>query len=459
MMHAADFSALEGHSLEDYCRLYPVAGLPDHLLQRTGTDDVTERRQFSPPRQVSGHELQELLTRHKAWLDGDRDRRKRVDLRGLDLRGRDLRGAKLSHAMLTYSDLRGAILAEADLSHAEMVLVNLEGAVLPGANLDGVFLVNSNVANANFYRWNQEPNRTFIGKSTLRQAKLNGSDLSGASFASCDLSEADLSGCALRNAYLGVANLTRATIQGAVATNANLLLTNLNGADLQNSTLDGINLKAANLDQTNFKNVKGTFFLDDNSIRGSRFSTRATDPYSVLRRNYTGPMFFLTLFLTAMALLPYVLKAMAWSFTGSVEAKAHDYVHAQITALRNELPPDVYERASKLVEPSWRVQKPNFKESRVWKIVVGLEEEKPWIAVFVTVILVLYNALRGWLTFQMSGLRDAEERSHHSPARSEYEQLYACHSRFLRWFAYFAFALATFNVWNMLRATVYVPTM
>jgi len=74
-----------------------------------------------------------------------------------------------------------------------------------------------------------------------------------------------------------------------------------------------------------------------------------------------------------------------------------------------------------------------------------------------TAILLLYNLTRGWLTFRISGLRDAEERSQHSPERSEYERLFYIHLYFLRWFMIAAVVVASWNIIKLLCTAVYIP--
>ena len=51
-------------------------------------------------------QLQEVLTLHRAWLNGAAEGRRAV-LRGADLSGADLRGAVLRGAVLSGADLRG----------------------------------------------------------------------------------------------------------------------------------------------------------------------------------------------------------------------------------------------------------------------------------------------------------------------------------------------------------------
>ena len=80
--------------------------------------------------------LQEILQKHKKWLDGDNIEGVKADLRGADLRNADLRGADLRNANLRDANLCAADLSGADLRNANLRNANLRGANLRGANLD-----------------------------------------------------------------------------------------------------------------------------------------------------------------------------------------------------------------------------------------------------------------------------------------------------------------------------------
>ena len=69
-------------------------------------------------RNISKEELNEILQKHKMWLNNDKGG-ERADLRGTDLKNADLRGADLSDANLRGADLRGADLRYADLTSIE----------------------------------------------------------------------------------------------------------------------------------------------------------------------------------------------------------------------------------------------------------------------------------------------------------------------------------------------------
>ena len=89
---------------------------------------------------ISNEELQDILEKHKKWLN-DEDGGKRAKLRyvylqgadlyGADLRGVDLHGAYLRHADLRYADLTNTDLSGADLRDAKVYSADLKGVYRP----------------------------------------------------------------------------------------------------------------------------------------------------------------------------------------------------------------------------------------------------------------------------------------------------------------------------------------
>ena len=130
-------------------------------------------------RKISKEELDEILEKHKKWVNSKNDGEK-ADLRGADLQCIDLRCADLHCA-----DLRGA-----DLHCADLRGTDLRGTDLRDTNLCGAILQFADLTNA-----------------TLSGTILNGADLG----------EADL-----RFANLQYANLNHVNLQGAKLSHANL---------------------------------------------------------------------------------------------------------------------------------------------------------------------------------------------------------------------------------------------
>ena len=89
--------------------------------------------------QYSQNELNEILAKHKKWLNGEeggeRANLRHAYLRYADLRHADLRHADLRHADLSYAHLSYADLSYADLSYADLrFLSSADGKVLACMN-------------------------------------------------------------------------------------------------------------------------------------------------------------------------------------------------------------------------------------------------------------------------------------------------------------------------------------
>lgn len=88
------------------------------------------------------NELQEILAKHKLWLEG-KEGGERANLSGANLSGANLCGANLFSA-----DLCGANLSSADLYRANLYGANLCGADLSRANLYGANLCGADLYGA-----------------------------------------------------------------------------------------------------------------------------------------------------------------------------------------------------------------------------------------------------------------------------------------------------------------------
>ena len=97
---------------------------------------------------MTREELQEILDKHKKWLN-NKNGGEKAELRYADLIYADLRCAYLRCAYLIYADLRGADLGSADLRCADLRGADLRGANLRGADLRGANLNDANLNDAN----------------------------------------------------------------------------------------------------------------------------------------------------------------------------------------------------------------------------------------------------------------------------------------------------------------------
>lgn len=173
-----------------------------------------------------------------------------LDLSGLDLAAADLTRAKLNRAKLRGTRLAGAKLdlawgmqadlTDADLSRASLMQAQFPGAILDRAdlggavviaNLEGASLLGTRLAGAMGSPDMRNQSMGLI-RTVLRQAKLDGADLSGAS-----LQRADLEFAKLRGAVLTGADLTRAKLGGADLTGAHVGGLDVGMADLASTVL------------------------------------------------------------------------------------------------------------------------------------------------------------------------------------------------------------------------------
>lgn len=206
------------------------------------------------------------------------------------------------------------------------------------------------------------------------------------------LEHADLEGAHLEHANLRDAHLEHAYLRDSHLEHANLFRANLEHADLRHAYLEDAILLEADLSSAELRDARGLRF-DDNPIRDIRIEGNARDPWSILRRSYTGPWFFAHLLLLVLFFAPYAGKAIA--LTGVAEV--HALVREQIAALEGE-PISV-----------------SFRQTRAFYVLIGIEQGG--LAFVLGLFVVGYNGLRAVLTLRVSMLRDAEQRSFVSPSR------------------------------------------
>jgi hypothetical protein len=139
-------------------------------------------------------DLINVLENHKKWLNSNRKKGKRANLREADLQRANLEGANLREADLQRANLEGANLREANLEGANLREANLGRANLWGANLRGANLEGANLREAN------------LGRANLWGANLRGANLWGAILGGANLGRANLWGANLEGANLERAN-------------------------------------------------------------------------------------------------------------------------------------------------------------------------------------------------------------------------------------------------------------
>jgi hypothetical protein len=287
----------------------------------------------------------------------------------------------LSHVDLSKADLAGADLHRVDLSRAA-----LRETTLTDARLNGSTLRDADMA------W-----------ARLDRAYMYRADLSGANLRFASLVSADLTQAQLPRTQFGESDLTGSDLSGA----------NLHRADLRGSRLRDTKLRGADLSEADLRGPL-PIRLDGNDIRGARFSTYARDPWSVLRRRYTGPLMFLNLAFLFVFVAMYAARALAWWS-----------LHVTQTRLG--------------VGEGWESTR------QLWQLLIGWDRGGLYAAS--ALILIAYNILRGYLTRHLSLMRDAEERTGYVPNwatgknlrgnfwshTADYGWAWYVHAHFLRW--------------------------
>ena len=208
-----------------------------------------------------------------------------------------------------------------------------------------------------------------------------------------DLREADFDGYDFRFVDFTGTNLSGAHMRGANLTAAELVDTILVGTDLTDANLSGASMKEACLLNTNLEKADLTsardYILDATITRQTKFDPYSKDPWSVLRKKYTGPSMLWTLLALASAMTPLLAKTFYWTaFNRFQEFNGLNY------------------------------STESHEKFYVVELVLGLNKDSAfWL---ITLTLVCYNALRGFITYKVAPLRDEEERTGCSPWWSIY---------------------------------------
>lgn len=361
-------------------------------LLRGGIDGVKEFNR----RRASGWMLGDLkginLEKEScAFLDGNKVFA--ADLRGAKLRDGTFSGAYLLYTNLSGADLSGAnfsdtLLLQVNLSGADLVSANFTGAKLTGANLTGAKLLHADLSGAHLFGAN------------LSGANLRNANLSGANFWM-----ANLSGARLLHANLSSARLLRANLSGAQLGHANL-----SGAQLWHANLSDAGLHVADLTDADLRESVG-LRLDDTMNRNARFDANARDPWSVLRRAYTGPSLLFRLVPMAAYFALLASRAAFWAGFGRAEQRAAEAIAAGANHAV-KMPAGQAIAGAAHESMNWMT---NHMVSRsVLSVVLGVDGG--WLIAALTAALVLYNVMLYFISRAVSAMRDAEERSGYSPA-------------------------------------------
>jgi hypothetical protein len=158
--------------------------------------------------------------------------------------------------------------------------------------------------------------------------------------------------------------------------------------------------------------------LNSTRIWRTRFSPTANDPWSRLRKGYTGPRLFVNLLLLVAFLLPYAAKCAGWRCVNKVEIAVTDCVSRLTTdmdsaSLAREPRAYVLDKLASQLTARVPDEDNGWRRFAVWELLLGFDKK---VTYWTTAIaLVVYNLLRASLTVLVAPLRDEEERSGHCP--------------------------------------------
>lgn len=256
----------------------------------------------------------------------------------------------------------------------------------------------------------------------LREAKLHHVSAAGVIFENCDFSLTEFDhgdfvgaifrGCTLQQTSFISANLfnarfedlvdpkkscdlTRVILEHALASNAHFLHADLSSARASHAIFEYVNftgskLTDATFDYTNLWGSTG-ICLDHTKTLFAHFSAAASDPWSILRRTYTGPRFALNFLL--FTLFVAILSAKAFALYGLA----------------------LVEGAALIREPlaNYCAVENACETTSLLAIVSGWDEGP--IAFTYVLFSLFHNGLRFVITMIVTGMREEEDRSRVSP--------------------------------------------
>jgi len=315
----------------------------------------------------------------------------------------NLNGVDVAELLKPFQDQDGAIEGiNFDRTH-------LQGAVfrktkLHNARFNEAFLRHADFSGAEIYH------------GQFEGVKAEAATFVGAQLETCDFNSPFVEGKRIYASFV-CANFTGANVLAANFTWAVLKSAVFSHANLSDSVMTNAAVEQTDFSDANLRGTKG-LRLDDTYVARARFSADAKDPWSVLRREYTGPKFAFHLLLLIMFLLPKVFTIVRWQIVSGMQQNAilaAQQVSKSMSDMSSKggLPPDV----SAGIVTRIAEFKPCFAREcervPIWTLL--LETRRPPAYLILGLALLVYNAARGLLTWRMGPLREEEERSGYTP--------------------------------------------
>lgn len=277
-----------------------------------------------------------------------------------------------------------------------------------GLHLEGVKLSRANFFKYADFRYSHLEYAN-LGWAHLEYANLYRSILDHSTLRRTYLDHAYLTDASLKHAELYATHLEHATLFGTHFEDANLFGANLKYADLREARFERASMDRANFDYALARKATGILF-DDTAVERLDIEGNANDPWSVLRRKYTGPMFFVNLLLVVAFVLPYAARVLALTVTGRTHA-----------AMRASLEAGAEAPAGAEMVRAWLEQfDAAHTQAHAWYVLLGGAQPLRWLFVPSALAILAYNALRGFLTLKVGILRDQADRVLRTPTLEEY---------------------------------------
>ncbi len=285
---------------------------------------------------------------------------------------------------------------DSNLTEAVFRGIEFDSTSFNNCNFSGVDFTNAKLAGIEHLEKPSFRDAIFRDAHFLREDGSCNTDPAKIDFRGADLRGVDFKGQGVKN--LSSAKLAETNLSGVDLSGLDLIGADLSGAKLENTNLKDTKLYDANLSGADVRKSIG-LILDSNYIRDTRFASNASDPWSILRRRYTGANFILNLLLLSIFVIPLVAKTIFWSVVNSTQnALAESAVALETNCLSAEC-----------------------RDFPVLGLVLGFDQSIIY-GCFASTLL-LYNFLRGVLTWFVGPLRDEEERSNYAPALRSYQWL------------------------------------
>lgn len=170
-------------------------------------------------------------------------------------------------------------------------------------------------------------------------------------------------------------------------------------------------LCGSDLDRAVLTNVSGLLF-DYNSIDKILIEGNSKDPWSILRRTYTGPKYILNIILLIAFLLPFIGKA---AYLTALSATQQSLI--EISSSIEESTKEIEAISSVLQQSISHIQ---TSQEQTLAVAVLLGWTDGIFTTLLIAVVILYNLFRAYLTFKVSSLREAEDRSKVSPTINQY---------------------------------------